>query len=730
MSAPSRRMVLGGGALTVFFALAVPAGAQEGHGATAGLPGDLKRQPRLDSWIRVGADGRITVFTGKAELGQGIKTALLQVAAHELDAPLAQVDLITADTGLTPNEGVTAGSHSMQDSGGAIRNAAANVRWLLIEAAARRWSLPPAGLTTGLGAVQAPDGRSLPYGALATALDLAIDARPDVPFRPPGRGPVGRDVPRIDIPAKLAGGAAYVQDFRPEGLVHARVIRGPSEGTALGEVDIAGARAMPGVIAVVRKGRFLAVVAEREWQAIQAQQRLQTAPSHSTAQRPNDIHAWLLAAPAQAQVILDLGEAAGGAPTASAAYTRPYLMHGSIGPSCAVAHLQDGELTVWTHTQGVFPLRRAIAQLVGLPQENVRCRHFEGAGCYGHNGADDAAGDAALIAMALPGRPVRMQWMREQEHGWEPLGSAMVTHLSASLTPEGRVGSWRHDVWSTPHNTRPQEAGRLIAGAEVDPPFAAPPPQPIPMPEGGGDRNAIPLYAFPAARVTNRFVPEMPLRVSALRSLGAHMNVFSIESFMDELALMARADPVTFRLTHLEDPRARDVVAAAARQFGWQAWRRMPGRGRGFGFARYKNLGAYCAVALEVEVEPVTGTLSVGRIVSAVDSGQAVSPDGIRSQIEGAIVQSLSWTMIEQVAWDSDQRTSFDWGAYPILRFPALPKSVEVEVIDRPTEPFLGTGEAGQGPTAAALANAVADATGKRLRDLPITAEKVKAAIG
>jgi nicotinate dehydrogenase subunit B len=730
MSRPSRRQVLGGGTITIFFALSATATAQEGRGAATGLAGDLKTQPRLDGWIRLGADGRVTVFTGKAELGQGLKTAILQVAADELDAPLGQLSLVTADTGLTPNEGVTAGSHSMQDSSSAIRNAAANVRWLLTQAAARRWGLPPEELATSQGAVKAPDGRTLTYAALAAELDLSVSARPDVPLRPRGSGPIGRDVPRIDIPAKLTGGAAYVQDFRPDGLVHARVVRGPSDGTALGEADIAAARAMPGVIAVVRKGRFLAVVAEREWQAICAQQRLQTAASSSTVTRPSDVHAWLLAAPAQTQVILDRGEAGAGARTAAAAYTRPYLMHGSIGPSCAVARLQDGELTVWTHSQGVYPLRKAIAQLVGLPPENVRCRHLEGAGCYGHNGADDAAGDAALVAVALPGRPVRVQWMREQEHGWEPLGSAMVTRLSASLTAQGRVGAWRHDVWSTPHNTRPQEAGRLIAGQEVEPPFAQPPPRPIPMPEGGGDRNAIPLYAFPVARVTNHFVPDMPLRVSALRSLGAHMNVFSIESFMDELGLLAGADPVDFRLAHLDDPRARDVIAAAARRFGWQSWRRTPWRGRGFGFARYKNLGAYCAVALEVQVEPVTGALSVGRVVAAADSGQAISPDGIRNQIEGAIVQSLSWTMMEQVAWDADRRTSFDWSAYPILRFPALPQGVEVEVIDRPAEPFLGTGEAGQGPTAAALANALADATGKRLRDLPLTEEKVKTAIG
>jgi len=387
-------------------------------------------------------------------------------------------------------------------------------------------------------------------------------------------------------------------------------------------------------------------------------------------------------------------------------------------------------LTIWTHTQGVYPLRNAIAEMLRVPEERVRCVHMEGAGCYGHNGADDAAADAALIASAFPGRPVRVHWMREQEHAWEPYGSAMVSSVRARLDGSGNIVDWQYDVWSNTHSSRPGRAGNLVAATHLQAAFTPPPPQVLPQPAGGGDRNAIPYYKFPNARVVHHFVPAMPLRVSALRSLGAYMNVFSIESFMDELARAAAADPVEFRLRHLEDPRAREVVLAAAERFGWSTYRRQRGRGRGFAFARYKNLAAYTAVACEVEVERESGHVRVVRAVAAVDSGEAVNPDGIRNQIEGGIVQSLSWTLYESVTFDNTRITSTDWSTYPILRFSNVPDSIDVNVISRPGQPFLGTGEAAQGPSAAALANAVADATGVRIRDLPFTPERVKAAIG
>jgi CO/xanthine dehydrogenase Mo-binding subunit len=376
-------------------------------------------------------------------------------------------------------------------------------------------------------------------------------------------------------------------------------------------------------------------------------------------------------------------------------------------------------------------LRNTLANMLHLKPEQVHCIHTEGSGCYGHNAADDAAADAALIARAVPGRPIRVQWMREQEHGWEPFGPAMASNVSGAIDDQGRIVAWTYDVWSNTHSTRPGgPAGNLLAAQYLAQPFQPPPPSEIPMPEGGGDRNAIPIYTIPNERVVDHFIPQMPLRVSALRALGAYLNVFAIESFMDELAAAAKIDPVEFRLKHLDDPRARDVVTKAAQEFGWTKGKRPRGEGHGFAFARYKNLAAYCAVAVEASVDRESGAVRLGRVVAAVDSGQAVNPDGIRNQIEGAIVQSASWTLYEEVTFDRSEITSLDWSRYPIMRFPQVPESVAVHVIDRPGEKFLGTGEAGQGPTAAAIANAIADATGARLRDLPLSTQRIKQAIG
>jgi CO/xanthine dehydrogenase Mo-binding subunit len=369
--------------------------------------------------------------------------------------------------------------------------------------------------------------------------------------------------------------------------------------------------------------------------------------------------------------------------------------------------------------------------MLRVPQDKVRCIHVEGSGCYGHNGADDVAADAAIIANSLPDRPIRVQWMREQEHGWEPFGPAMIAKARASLDSSGRIVDWDYGVWSNTHSTRPGPAGSLLAARHIQRSFAPPEPKPIPQPEGGGDRNSIPLYTLPSAKVTHHFLRDMPVRVSALRSLGAQMNVFAIESFMDELALIAGSDPVAFRLAHLEDPRARDVITAAADDFHWAA-RAAPagGHGYGFAFARYKNLAAYCAVAMQVRVDRETGHTRVLRVAAAADTGQVINPDGVRNQIEGAILQALSWSLFESVSFDATRITSTDWATYPVLRFASVPESITVRILDRPGTPFLGCGEAGQGPASAALANAVANATGKRIRDLPLNAARVKAAIG
>ncbi len=736
----SRRSLLrGAGALTVAFALQ-PGGwaAEEGKPEAAApgpeLPGDLKKLPLLDGWIRIDARGEVTVFTGKAELGQGIKTALAQVAAEELSVAPARIGMVTADTARTADEGYTAGSHSMQDSGTAIRNAAAQVREILVGVAAQRWGLDAGGLVVTDGVVHADDGRQLPYGELVGDTLLHVPAQPRSALHAPSRlGVMGLSLHRVDIPAKVAGGAAYVQDLRLPGMVHGRVLRPPSPGATLVNLDAGAVERLPGVLKVVRDGRFVAVVAEREYQAVLAQRALATAArwdERETLPRQADLYAGVLAARSQDIVILDRGRQTGdGARTLAARYLRPYQLHASIGPSCAVAQLVDGETTVWTHSQGVFPLRGALAQLLGQPPERVRCIHTEGSGCYGHNAADDVAGDAALLAHALPGRPVRVQWMREDEHTWEPFGPPMVTGAKATLDAGGAIAEWQFEVWSNTHNARPGAAGDLLAAQHLAQPFAPSPPKPGTQPEGAGDRNAIPLYTIPNAKVTHHFLPDMPLRVSALRSLGAYMNVFSIESFMDELAGAAGSDPVAFRLRHLEDPRALEVVRLAADKFGWDVFQRKPGHGRGFAFARYKNLAAYCAMACEVQVQRDSGALRILRVVAAVDSGEIVNPDGIRNQIEGGIVQSSSWTLNEEVSFDRTRIASRDWGGYPIARFPQIPQRIDVHLVPRPGQPFLGTGEAAQGPAAAMFANAVADATGVRIRQLPLNAERLRAAL-
>ncbi len=732
----SRRAFLaGGGALVVGFSLVPRLHAQNASEAGPALPGSLGKTPMLDSWIRIDGDGAITIFTGKAELGQGLKTALAQIAAEELIVAPEAIRLVTADTARTPDEGYTAGSHSIDNSGTAIRHAAAQARAILVGAAAARLQLPAERLHADNGMIVGDDGRRVGYGELVGDQLLHVRAEPRSDLVPAAEHRVvGKPVPRVDIPAKLTGGAAFVQDLHLPGMVHGRVVRPPSYRATLRQIDSTDAAGMPGILKILHDGSYLGVIAEHEYQAVVAMRRLAAAAEwdeKATLPDPADMFATLTALPAQQVPVRDdTGEMPPDTRIVEASYRRAYQMHGSIGPSCAVGLLEDGRLTVWTHSQGVYPLRAALAELTGLGPDKVRCIHLEGAGCYGHNGADDAAGDAALLALALPGRPVRVQWMRDDEHGWEPYGSAMLTRARAALGPDGMIVAWDYTLRSNAHSTRPGGAGNLIAAWHRARPIPLPVPRPIPLPEGGGHRNAAPLYTIPNARVMYEFVPEMTLRVSALRSLGAYMNIFSIESFIDELAQAAGADPVDFRLRHLADLRAREVVTTAAARFAWPAFDRRPGRGRGFGFARYKNLAAYMAVAVEVAVDGESGRVRLIRAVAAVDSGEAVNPDGIKNQIEGGILQSASWTLYESVAFDRTRILSRDWGSYPILRFTGVPDSVEVYVIDRPGTPFLGTGEAAQGPTAAAIANAVADAVGVRLREVPLTATRVKAAIG
>jgi nicotinate dehydrogenase subunit B len=737
MSGPmlTRRTFAGAaGALVVAFSLA-PRALRAA--APPGLPESLAGNPMLDAWLRIDTDGRVTVLTGKVELGQGALTALAQIAAEELDVPLATVRMIAGDTASTPDEAYTAGSKSIETSGGALRLAGAEARAILIQRAARRLGIEPRRLTTADGRVIAPDGRALPYGPLAAegGFRREVDGS-QAPKRPADYTLVGRSIPRLDIPAKVTGGASFVQDLRLPGMLHGRILRPPRYGARLAAVDETAARRLPGVVAVLRDGSFLGLVAEREEQAIGALAALADGARWQGGEPLPDfgrIHDHLQSLPAETTVLREKGDTApAAARTLAATYRKPYIAHAAIGPSCAVARFEDGRLAVWSQTQGVFPLRRDLAKALELPQSAIHVTYVEGSGCYGHNGADDAALDAALLARALPGRPVRVQWMREDEFGWEPFGPAMTMQAKAGLSPDGGIVDWHYEVWSNTHTMRPgQEGGdNLLASWYLAKPQRPAPPHAIPQPEGGGDRNSLPLYDFPRQRIVNHLIPAMPLRVSSLRGLGGYGNVFALESFMDELALASGADPVAFRLRHLGDPRARAVIEAAARRAGWKAGAKGDGRrGRGIGFAQLENLKAYVAVVAEVDVDGQSGTVRIPRVFAAADAGQIINPDGLAAQIEGGVIQSVSWTMKEQVGFDQAQIVTRDWASYPILTFPEIP-TVEVALLDHPEERPLGVGEAAQGPTAAALANALAHATGARLRELPLSPARVLAALG
>jgi CO/xanthine dehydrogenase Mo-binding subunit len=722
---------LGGVVLAFTLAPQIAPGQQR-----AALPGSLNGNPMLDAWVRIAPDGTATVCTGKVELGQGIVTALAQIAAEELNLPLDRLHMISGDTEKTPNEGVTSGSQSIEFGGVALRIACADMHATLAGLAAKHFGIDAGSLTPADGAFTAPDGRKVTYGELARGVDFHREVDPNAKPKPPSvHRIVGKPVARFDIPGKVTGGVAYVQDLRLPGMLHGRVVRPPNYDAKLETVDEAKIKGMPGVVAVVRDGSFLGVIAEREEQAIKASDALRaTARWIPGPALPDQAHIYdhLLSLPDEPHVVSEKqGALPDGAKVIEATYHRPYTAHASIGPSCAVARFADGKMTVWTHSQGVFPLRGNLVMGLKLPQEKIHCIHMEGSGCYGHNGADDVALDAALLARAAPGgRPVRLQWMRGDEFGWEPFGAAMVMKTKAALSAGGRIVDWNYDVWTNTHSMRPDPKGNnLLASWYLAEPQKPAPPGIIPQPAGGGDRNAVPLYDFPRQRVVHHFLKEMPLRVSALRTLGAYANVFATESFIDELALVAGADPVAFRLAHMKDPRARAVIEAVAKKASWKPGEKSGGgKGRGIGFAKYKNLSAYVAVIAEVEVDAASGKVSVPRAWAVVDAGLIINPDGLANQMEGGIIQSTSWTLHEAVKFDRNGIISHDWLTYPILTMPEAP-NVEVELINRPDERPLGSGEGAQGPAVAAIANGFAAATGKRLRELPFTPDRVKAVL-
>ena len=698
-------------------------------------PGSLKRNPRLSQWLRVHRDGTVSIFSGKVEIGQGILTALAQIAAEELGIAPERIRMVAVDTALSADEGVTSGSLSIQDSGAALRCACAQARELLLERAAQRLGAPLRELRVDDGSISAA-GRSTNLGT--TYWECAEDALFDCEIEesvelksPRDYRVVGKSAPRLDLPDKIAGRPRFIQDTVLPGMLYGRVVRPPYEFAKLASLDDGKVNSTPGLVAVVRDGSFVGVLADREEVAISARRALlQTCNWEETKALPRDIHAWLREHAFEHGVISEKTDASAKSRTSrtlEASYTKPYISHASIGPSCAIAQWRGDTLDVWSHSQGIFNLRRDLAMALGLREDAVVVRHVEGAGCYGHNGADDVALDAALLARAAGGRPVQVQWTREDEFAWAPCGPAMALTLRAALDSDGNVVDWQHELWSNGHSHRPgrSDSPALTAAWHLSRPFERTSAINMPLPAGAADRNAIPLYDFPNQRIVNHYVRDMPVRTSALRSLGAYANVFAIESFMDELASAAGLDPVSFRLRHLKDLRARAVIEAAARRSGWNEWKSAEGRGHGMAFAKYKNLGAYCAVIAEVEVDH---EVRVKRLVVAVDVGLVINPDGVVNQIEGGAIQSTSWTLKEQVKFDSRGIISLGWEDYPILKFSEVP-AVEVELIDRPELPSVGAGEAAQGPTGAAIANAVTHALGVRVRDLPLTPERIISAI-
>ncbi len=698
------------------------------------MPETLQANPELGKWLRILPEGVVEISTGKVELGQGILTALAQIAADELDVSLERIRVAATNTALTPNEGVTAGSHSIEQSGMALRFACAEARAIFLAAAAERLGVKDSDLSIEDGAFVGPGNASTSYWELADSVSLARQATASArPKYAAQRRLVGRDASRLDIPDKVFGRPCFIHDLALPNMLHGRVIRSTAPHARPERIDEEQLRSLPELVRLVRDGNFLGVLAETEAAAAGAAAILERTIAWSEdeglpdCERLND---WITSARKETKLVdvKENGLAPPPSRTIRHRYSRPYLAHASIAPSCALAQWSDGRLKVWSHSQGIFNLRSELALVFSVPADDIVVEHVQSAGCYGHNGADDTGLDAALLARAAEGRPVRLQWSRENELGRAPFGAAMVVEIEAEIDEAGGIGRWRHEIWSNGHTLRPgrQSGPVLLAGTELAKPFERAISVNPPMSGGGGaERNAIPLYAFPSWEIVNHRLLEMPLRTSSLRSLGSYANVFAIESFLDEIAAELDEDPLALRLRHLADERGRAVLQAAARLGEWGSRPAAEGVGRGLGFARYKNSSAYCAVVADVDCRE---EVRVTRLAIAVDVGEAITPDGVINQIEGGAVQATSWTTKEAVTFDRSRVTSAGWETYPILRFSEAP-DVIVEIVPRPDDPPLGSGEAAQGPTAAAIGNAVYNALGIRMRELPITRERVIAAM-
>ena len=735
MNAPfrfDRRTLLKGGALTVGFALArlpTDAFAQAALAAPRGV--DPKE---VDSFLAVHGDGQVTLYCGKVDLGQGLRIAMRQIVAEELGVRVDVIDYVEGDTALTPDQGRTSGSNGIQRGGMQIRQAAATARKALIELAAQRLNTAADDLVAADGEVRRKSGGTgIRFADLIAGgrFDLKLD--PKAPVKDPASYTiVGKPLPRPDVPAKCTGAFTYIHDFRLPGMAHARVIRPPAIGASLVSVDDGSIKHLAGA-SVVRIKDFLAVVAEDEWTADRAARALRAQWSEGTGlPEQNALTNALRVSPNSVEEALITKGAPSashpeGAKAVAATYFWPMQSHASIGPSCAVADVSSAAATIWTASQGTHGNRDTFARFLGLPREKVRLIYLDGSGCYGMNGHEDAAADAAIISRAI-GRPVRVQWSRQDEHGWDPKGPPQLLDISGTVAPDGRILDWRTEMW-LPEITRGLPDIPLLA------PAAAGLDQVRGMQPGLISQNGDPPYAADSVRVIVHWLKQAPLRPAPLRSPGKPANCFAVESFVDELAAAAGIDPVAFRLRGLKDERGEEVLRRAAALMDWQP-RPSPhndkaaavARGRGIAYVHYKHSESYVAMGMEVAVERASGRIKVERVACAHDCGQMINPDGVRAQVEGSILQTLSRALMEEVRFDRSRVTSVDWRSYPILRFADVPR-LDISLIDRPTLPPTGAGEAACTPVGAALANAVFDATGVRLRTIPFTPERVKAAL-
>lgn len=727
------------GALVVGFHLPAAQAATKA-GAAALPPRKAVAKDLVQSFVAIHPDGSATVHVGKVDLGTGTRTALAQMAADELDLPFERITMVMGDTGTTPDQWMTGANLTIAQGGSEMRRACATARAALVQRAAAQLGVPASSLVVVDGVVQVQDqpARRVGYGELVRAEPLALKVDPQAPLKKAAEyKAVGRSQPRVDIPAKVTGEFTYMHDFRLPGMLHARVIRPDAVGAPLQSFDDSAARQVKGYVRTVRRGDFLAVLATTEWGAVKAMKAVQAqwGPGPGLPEQASVFDHWRTRPVAKQDVTQKVGDARAALAAAPRRVTARYdfavQTHASLGPSCAVAQFKDGELTIWSASQATHSLVSEVAPIVGLPPEKIRIAYLDGAGCYGRNGHEDASADAALITTLIGGTPVRVQWMREDETARAPKSPPRSMDFEAGLDAEGNVVAWRSDFWIA--------LNHIVAFKPLDFPLLSASETGLPKPGnwvGFLFQNSGIGYGFPAVEVNTRHVEQAFFRSAHLRSPGRIENTYANETFVDELAHAAGADPAEYRLRALKDPRAVAVIRQAMARSNWQAragTNPQAGsgdvvRGRGISYLRYNNAITYVAAVAEVAVNRRTGEIRVERVCVAHDCGQVINPDGTRNQVEGGVIQTVSRTLMEQVTWDRQQVLSRDWASYPILRHDQAPQ-VLVDLIDRPGEPSWGAGEPTACAIPAAIGNAVFDATGARLRRVPFTPDQVLAAL-